>query len=287
MGNVRDLKVRIRAVGNIRQITRAMEMVATTKLRRFQGRAETSGPYTREIQGLVERLASHVGGGGGHPLFTRREGKRCGVLVVTSDRGLCGAYNTNVLARLRAFEQESADREIVRYVIGKKGMSSLGRRRLPVAACFDDPPLEYLTYRDAARIAKWFAEEFLAGRLDEVVVVYTAFRSMTRYEATAFPFLPLGQVGEAASAAGDLLLEPTPARIFDRLIPKYLESRMFNALLESLTSEYASRRVSMKNATDAATDMVGALRRQYNRARQERITKELLEIVGGAEALAG
>lgn len=290
MANVRDLKTRIKSVGNICQITRAMEMVATTKLRRFQMRAESSGPYAQEIEKLVDSLAAHVGGGGGHPLFTRREGKKTGILVVTSDRGLCGAYNTNVLLGLRDYEEANPDREFLRYVIGKKGISYLGRRRIEVAGYFEDPPLEDMGYRDAANLARIFKKEFLEERLDEVLVLYTAFRSMTRYEPTIFPFLPLGSVEQEVGAVTtpvDLLLEPSPARIFDQLIPKYLETRMFNALIESLTSEYASRRVSMKNATDAATEMVGDLKRVYNRARQERITKELLEIVGGAEALSG
>ncbi|HMQ22361.1 MAG TPA: ATP synthase F1 subunit gamma [Planctomycetota bacterium] len=301
MVNIRDLKVRIKAVGNIRQITRAMEMVATTKLRRFQTRAEASGPYTNEIERLVKSLAAGVGGGEGSELFEVREKiKSVGVLVIGSDRGLCGAYNTNALIAHRQWEKTQAGREIKRYVIGKKAMGYFARRKLEVAAYFDDPILEVMGYRDAARLSDFFVKEFVEGRIDEMYVVYSAFKSMTRYVPTVFKFLPLGQIeagagdgaeGSAAAseqkAAGDLLLLPSPEVIFSQLVPKYLEARMFNALLESLTSEYASRRVSMKNATDAASDMVGDLKRVYNRARQERITKELLEIVGGAEAVSG
>ncbi|MDP6424653.1 MAG: F0F1 ATP synthase subunit gamma, partial [Planctomycetota bacterium] len=163
MASVRDLKVRIKAVSNICQITRAMEMVATTKLRRFQTRAEASGPYTREIEGLVQSLAGHVGGGGGHPLFTRREGKRTGLLIVTSDRGLCGAYNTNVLLKLRDWERSQPDRQFMRYVIGKKGMSWLSRRDIDVAGYFEDPPLEQSQFRDAGRLAQLFVKQVLAN----------------------------------------------------------------------------------------------------------------------------
>lgn len=302
MVNIRDLKVRIKAVGNIRQITRAMEMVATTKLRRFQTRAEASGPYTNEIERLVKSLAAGVGGGEGSELFEVREKiKSVGVLVIGSDRGLCGAYNTNALIAHREWEKTQEGREIKRYVIGKKAMGYFARRKLEVAAYFHDPILEVMGYRDAARLSDFFVKEFVEGRIDEMYVVYSAFKSMTRYVPTVFKFLPLGQIeagaggsGEGDSnaaasqkAAGDLLLLPSPEVIFSQLVPKYLEARMFNALLESLTSEYASRRVSMKNATDAASDMVGELKRVYNRARQERITKELLEIVGGAEAVSG
>lgn len=293
MVNVRNLKVRIKAVSNIRQITRAMEMVATTKLRRFQSRAETSGPYAREIEGLVRGLAAHVGGGSGHPLFEVRDKKpeetRVGVVVITSDRGLCGAYNGNLMGKLRAFETEQQGKTIVRYVIGRKGMSWLMRRKLPVEAYLNDPPLEKVTYRDGARLARGMERLFLEGKLDQVWVAYTAFKSMSRYEPQVVQFLPLGAAVQAKEEAAprDYLLEPSSERIFGALLPKYLETRAFNVLIESLTSEYATRRVAMKNATDAANTMVGQLKRTYNRARQERITKELLEIVGGAEALAG
>ena len=311
MANVRDLKVRIKAVGNIRQITRAMEMVATTKLRRFQTRAEASGPYTKEIEQLVGRLASHVGGGGGQPLFEKRPVKKLGLLIVSSDRGLCGAYNTNTLLEADRFEKSLPEGvEVKRYVIGKKAMSWCARRKLDVEAYFEDPILEQMGYRDAARIAQLFEKQFVEAELDEVWISYTRFVSMTKYVPSVIRFLPLGgtedeqadgtetgnadgtETGNADSgskggASVDLILEPSPEAIFGQLVPKYLETRMFNALLESLTSEYASRRVSMKNATDAANDMVGELKRVYNRARQERITKELLEIVGGAEAVSG
>lgn len=299
MVNIRDLKVRIKAVGNIHQITRAMEMVATTKLRRFQTRAEASGPYTKEIERLVESLAAAAGGGEGSELFEVRDKiENVGVLVIGSDRGLCGAYNTNALITARDWEKTQEGRNIKRYVIGKKAMGYFARRKLEVAAYFDDPILEVMGYRDAARLSDFFCKEFTEGRIDQMYVVYTAFKSMTRYEPQVFQFLPLGQISTESrtnepgssgrtSATGDLLLLPSPEIIFGQLVPKYLEARMFNALLESLTSEYASRRVSMKNATDAASDMVGELKRVYNRARQERITKELLEIVGGAEAVSG
>ncbi|MFQ5506690.1 MAG: ATP synthase F1 subunit gamma [Planctomycetota bacterium] len=286
MATIRDLKTRIKAVNNIAKITRAMEMVATTKLKRFQERAVQSRPYTLEIEGLVKNLAAHVGQEE-HPLFDAREGKRTGLLVVTSDRGLCGAYNSFIFQKLREFQVESAGCELEYHVIGRKGMSYLRRRGTEVAAYFEDPPLERMGYRDAARIAQIFVEKFLASELDEVKVLYTAFMSMSRYVPTVFRLLPLSGVGDPDAVRKDYILEPSPERIFTSLLPKYLETRMFNMLIESLTSEYASKRISMKNATDAATEMGGTLKLKYNRARQEKITKELLELVGGAEALKG
>jgi len=290
MATIRDLKLRITAVGNIRQITRAMEMVATTKLRRFQDRAVASRPYALEIEGLVQTLALHVGGGSDNPLFAERDGKRTAILVVTSDRGLCGAYNSNVFATLREYQRANTDRELEYHVVGKKGMAYLHRRVDEIRSYFDDPPLEKMDHRDTAHIAQYFVKLFLDGEVDEVKVLYTQFVSMSRYIPTVFSFLPLSGVadqnGEPRPSA-DVILEPDPATIFGSLIPKYLETRMYNMLIESLTSEYASRRVSMKNATDAATDMGGELKLMYNRLRQDRITKELLELVGGAEALKG
>ncbi len=283
MANIRDLKTRIKSVGNIRQITRAMEMVATTKLRRFQDRAVASRPYADEIEGLVRTLAWRAGELAEHPLFREREVRRSAVLLVTSDRGLCGAYNTNILSLVR--DRLAADRDYSFYVIGRKGRAWLRRRGLDVAAVLDDPPLERLDYRAAARIARRLTGLFVEGGCDEVLVAYTAFKSTARYEPTLTRLLPIGGL-DGAAGGGDLILEPGGREIFDALVPKYLETRVFNFLMESLTSEYASRMVSMKNATDAATEMQSSLRKQYNRARQEKITKELLDIVGGAEALS-
>ena len=240
------------------------------------------------------------------PSSKSAQSRKLGLLIVSSDRGLCGAYNTNALLEAHRFEEQLPEGvEVKRYVVGKKAMSWCARRKLEVEAYFEDPILEQMSYRDAARIAQAFEKQFVEAELDEVWISYTRFVSMTKYVPTVIRFLPLGGGDEGASedgasadgadsdgskaesASADLILEPSPEAIFGQLVPKYLETRMFNALLESLTSEYASRRVSMKNATDAASDMVGELKRVYNRARQERITKELLEIIGGAEAVSG
>jgi len=288
MASVKDLRLRIKSVGNIQQITRAMEMVATTKLRRFQERAVASRPYAEEIAGLVGQLAGVLGAElEGQPLFCAGGGERTAVLLVTSDRGLCGAYNSNLFAKL---EQGIAGRDeslLDFFVYGRKGYRYCARRGLCVARLFVDPRLEAIDFAGAARTARTLVEAFLSGAYARVEVVYTAFESMVRYRPRWLDFLPVRAAGLEAggSAGGDVILEPDAATIFARLVPRYLETRAYNALLESLTSEYASRRVSMKAATDAATDMQKALRGVYNRKRQESITTELLDIVGGAEAL--
>lgn len=289
MASIRDLRNRIKSVGNIRQITRAMEMVASTKLRRFQERAVASRPYAQEIAGLVGRLAALLGDDvGDRPLFKQGEGAKTAVLLVTSDRGLCGAYNSALLKELELWLRADSDRPVDFFVYGRKGYQYLTRRGREVERLFAEPALEQIDYRAAARTARTLVEAFLSGKYKDVVIFYTAFESVVRYVPTRLPLLPVepsAVVTADKGSATDLILEPDPATIFDRLVPRYLETRVYNALLEALTSEYASRRVSMKNATDAAKSMQNALRAVYNRKRQENITKELLDIVGGAEAL--
>lgn len=293
MAGIKELRGRIKSVGNIKQITRAMEMVATTKLRRFQDRAVASRPYAREITGLVGRLAAELGEDlDERPLFRPGRGTRTAVLVITSDRGLCGAYNSNLfreLARWRMGLPENEREQVSHYVYGRKGYQWLTSRGRHVERFFVEPPLEKLDFAAAVRVARALTDRFLAGEYREVVVLYTAFESMVKFVPTWLPLLPIqpsaiGGEGEG-KATGDVILEPDAATIFDNLVPRYLEIRIYNAMLESLTSEFASRRFSMKSATDAAGEMQQVLRGVYNRKRQETITKELLDIVGGAEAL--
>jgi F-type H+-transporting ATPase subunit gamma len=287
MASIRDLRGRIRSVASIRQITRAMEMVATTKLRRFQEKAMASRPYAQEVAGLVSRLAAMLGEEvDSQPLFRRGEGEGIAVLLVTSDRGLCGAYNSNLAKKLEPWIAERKGTPISWYVYGRKGYQYLLRRGREVEHFLVEPSLEKVDYRAAARTAKMLTEAFLSGRFREVVIFYTAFESVVRYVPTVVQLLPVEKPAiEAGKASTDVILEPDAATIFARLVPRYIETRIYNALLESLTSEYASRRVSMKAATDAARDMGKVLKGIYNRKRQENITKELLDIVGGVEAL--
>lgn len=294
MANIRELRGRIRSVNNIKQITRAMEMVATTKLRKYQDRAVQSRPYSQEIRTMVAHLAAVVGshdGGFDLELLRAREGDRVAALVVTSDRGLCGAYNANVLNLARAFEAERPGTQVDWFVVGRKGFQYFERVGANIVDYFEDPPLEKVDFPAARAISNQLVDAFLAGTYRSVHVIYTAFESMVKYVPTDMKLLPIDPAelgdGQSLESHGDYLLEPSPEMIFERLIPKYLETIVYNALMESLTSEFASRRISMQNATDAATEMSGELSRLYNRARQEKITNELLEIVGGAEALKG
>lgn len=283
----------MKSVGGIHQITRAMEMVARTKLRRFQLRAVSSRPYSQEISALVAHMVEVLGAElGGRPLFQKTDGTKVAVLLVTSDRGLCGSYNSNVFKKLEHWRAEHSDVEVDYYVYGRKGYQYLTRRGRSIEHLLVEPILEKIDYRGAARSAKLLVDAYLSGKYSEVIVFYTAFESMVRYVPTEMRYLPIEAAAltaavpaEKAPAAGGVILEPDAKTIFERIVPRYLETRMFNLLLESLTSEYASRMVSMKNATDAAKSLGQALKKVYNRKRQENITKELLDIVGGAEAL--
>ena len=274
-----------------------MEMVASMKLRKVQGRALGFRPYTEEIRSMLQRVSSVAGEEIESPLFAVRTTKKTtGVLVVTSDRGLCGAYNTNVLARFHRFEREllaaDPDRKIKLFVVGKKGYSYFYRRGYDVARYFAEPALEKADFDDAHRMGQALVEAFQDGTVDEVHACYTSFVTAARFEPTIKPFVPLSSqaVGEAdadaAAQLADYLLEPDPITLLERLIPKYLETVVFDIMLSSLASEFASRRMAMKGATDAASRMGKDLKRVYNRVRQDAITKELLDIVGGASAVA-
>ncbi len=291
MAGIKELRVRIKSVGNIKQITRAMEMVASTKLRRFQDRAIASRPYSMEIAGLVARLSSMLGDDvSDQPLFNAGKGTRTLVLFISSDRGLCGAYNTYLFKELEqwlAGRPNAAETDF--FVYGRKGAQYLTARGYNVKRFITDPPMEEIDHRTAALTGRMLVDEFETGEYQDVHLVSTGFESMIKYNPRIEPFLPLTPEslggGEDKAVSADTILEPDANTIFESLVPRYLETRIYSALLESLTSEYASRRFAMKNATDAATDMQKELKSIYNRKRQEKITMELLDIVGGAAAV--
>ena len=289
MAGIKELRLRIKSVGSIKQITRAMEMVATTKLRRFQDRAIASRPYAEEIAGLVGRLAGELGDElAERAIFRHGPGDKVLCMVVSSDRGLCGAYNANLFRKLESWKREQAQ-DVEFLTIGKKVNAYLRSQGYTVVRDITDPPLEKIDYRNAAVVASQLVNAFGTGAYSSVVIMGTDFVSMARYvpRVSLFPPIEPSSLGEGVGKhSGDPILEPSAAEIFDVLVPRYLETQIYNLLLESLTSEYASRRFAMKNATDAANDMQAVLKGVYNRKRQEGITTELLDIVGGAAAVA-
>ena len=289
MANIRDLRQSIHSVGNIQKITRAMEMVASTKLRRFQDRALQARPYSDRLEAMVRSLAAEVAanpegaGEAGRLYLPGAADAPRAVLFVGSDRGLCGAYNSNAAKELDAHLRSVGD-DFTLYVIGRKAMAHAARMGYPVAAYFEDLVLEKMDFAGAAAVTKVLTSDFLAGKTRSVAICSTRFRSLVRYEPALHAFLPIVPL-EGGVAPSSLLLEPTRSAVLGRLIPRYLETRIFHLLLEALASEFASRRFAMKNATEAAGDMKRDLTRSYNRARQAKITSEITEIVSGAEAL--
>ncbi|MFN8824375.1 MAG: ATP synthase F1 subunit gamma [Planctomycetota bacterium] len=293
MANLKELRGRIKSVASIAQITRAMEMVASMKLRKVQAKAQSFHPYVDEIRHMIEALAGKVGGDGEVPLFQAREVNTVGLLVITSDRGLCGSYTSYVLALLRRTidELKAQGKQVKFWVYGRKGYAWLQRRGFAVERFFVEPPLDKADFGAAKMVGQAMVEAFTSGACDQVRLVYTRFQSMIKFVPTDAQFLPIQSipVGQAAKADQyelDFLMEPDATTIFNRLLPRYLETVVFDAMLQSLTSEHASRRMAMKGATDAAVRMNKGLKKVYNRARQENITKELLDIVGGASAVS-
>jgi F-type H+-transporting ATPase subunit gamma len=303
MANLKELRGRIKSVAGIAQITRAMEMIASMKLRKVQAKAMTFHPYTEELRGVIERLAAKVGAPSGSPWFRTTHPHTTGALLITSDRGLCGSYNANMFKSLQALLAEvravDPDRQLKFWCYGRKGYTWLVRRGFKVERFFVEPPLDKLDFTAARMVVGELSKAFLEGAVDSVRVVYTRFASMIRFEPTTARFLPVmgkdfittsfnraAQEAAAKEPELDYLIEPDASVVFETLLPRYLETVVFDAMLQSLASEYASRRMAMKSATDAAVSMSKELKKVYNRARQENITKELLDIVGGANAVS-
>ncbi|MFM7597352.1 MAG: F0F1 ATP synthase subunit gamma [Actinomycetota bacterium] len=300
---LRELRGRIRSAESIKKITRAQELIATSRIAKAQARVEAARPYSAEITNMLSNLAAEAALD--HPLLVpRAEPKRAGVLVVSSDRGLCGGYNANVLRQaeelIALLRQEG--KTPVLYVVGRKALSYFSFRNWTITRSWVGVS-EKPTYEDAQEIAEFLVDAFLAGSddfgddpgedgilgVDELHIVFTEFRSMLSQFAEARRIAPLEveYVGEESSGPHTLFsFEPDANTLFESLLPRYIATRIFSALLESSASESASRRRAMKAATDNADDLIKVLTLMANRERQAQITQEISEIVGGANALA-
>jgi F-type H+-transporting ATPase subunit gamma len=287
MASLRDIRRRIKSVKNTQQITKAMKMVSAAKLRRAQERALAFREYADGIAGVATRLAA-LGGVESHPLAEGREGKAVDVLVVTSDKGLCGSFNSNVLnAAARFLREHQADGGTFNVVVaGKKTRDWAKRRGFPVAGEFVD------TYRGvdralAASVTRLITDRFLAGQSDGAWVVYNEFVSVITQRVILRRILPLAPAAAEEGAGGDALFEPDRPSLAAQLFPDLVSSQVFRALLESSASEHGARMAAMDAATRNAGEMIAKLTLTYNRARQAVITKELIEVVSGADALGG
>jgi F-type H+-transporting ATPase subunit gamma len=286
MPSLKALRKRIASVRSTQQITKAMKMVSAAKLRRAQEAALAARPYARKLGELLGNLTAWLPADA-HPLLRQpAEVRRVHLLLITADRGLCGAYNSNLIRQAEAFLREHRDRQPSLTLVGRKGVEHFRRRRAEIAEQFVG--IGNPTFELARKIAAGLAARYASGATDRVVVLYSAFRSALSQVPTVETLLPIAPVGRpGAGPAPEYLVEPGRVAVLGRLLPRYLEVAVFGALLEAAASEHGARMTAMDSATNNAAEMIFSLTLQMNRARQAAITKELMEIVSGAEALKG
>ena len=301
MAKARAIVKRRKAVRNIKKITKTMQMISTAKFQKALKRAVGTKPYTRKIRELVAELATALGDNADHPLLRPASGTgKTALLVITSDRGLAGAYNGSVLRAANAFirGEEAAGRHIELYVSGKKGVATFNFQRRPIAKRLDqfsDQP----AFADVDAVAEDFIRQYTEGKIDAVRVAYMQFISAGQQKAEVMQLLPLTSLADAAAQKPDdkakadepkeqtvYEFSPDPKTLLDELLPQTVKTALFQAFLDATTSENVARMVAMKSATDNADKMAKALSMQYNRARQSQITTELSEIMGGVEAMS-
>jgi F-type H+-transporting ATPase subunit gamma len=291
MASLIDIRRRLKSVRNMRQITRAMKMVSAARLRRAQDRAIAARPYAKALREVLASVSSRVREAK-HPLLAAREERKVALLVVEGDKGLAGAFNANVNRAVAHLLAEKKEWESVTVLpIGKKAFDYWKRRSTPLAPKSYPGIFARVEYSQAKEIADWLTAEFVEGRIDAAYVVFNEFRSVISQIVRRERLLPISRseaaLTEAAPGAPptDYIYEPDPATILAKLLPRHLEFAIFRILLESAAAEHGARMTAMDAATRNAGDMIDSLTLTYNRARQARITKELIEIVSGAAAL--
>ncbi len=283
--SVRAIKRKVRSVGNIKKITRAMQMVSAAKLKKVQVRLMELRPYSDKIHEFLQGLAAQVKDLR-YPLFQPREKvKKIGVVVVMADKGLCGSYNSNMVRHVQRFLEEQ-NKPYAATAVGKKAVDWFRKQGTALRADYAQLPTE-IPFSQIKAMTKALVDDFLSGAVDEVHLLFTRYVNALTFKPGHVKFLPIEPGGGDAKLSHEYEFEPEPAKILDQLIPRYVEVSFHRLLLESMSSEHAARMNAMRNATDSATDLIDALTLQYNNARQAGITKELLDIVGGAEALKG
>jgi F-type H+-transporting ATPase subunit gamma len=289
MAGLRAIKRRIVSVKNTRKITRAMKMVAAARLRKAQQRITYLRPYAKKTAELLTSVAARVEGEEDvHPLLRRREEKKVLIVVLTSDRGLAGGFNASI--NKRAFrmwkELEAQGKKVSFAIVGKKGGEYFKRRDADIQHVFRGV-FEDLTSAKAGEVGRYIVDRYVAGDLDAAYFVYNEFKSAITQVVSVEQVLPVKVDASTATLKTDYIYEPNKEALLERLLPMYMEIQSFRALLESVASEHGARMTAMDNATRNASEMIERLTLQYNRARQASITKELMEIIGGAEALKG
>lgn len=289
MPNLKDIKRRIGSVKNTQKITRAMKLVSAAKLRRAQEAISAARPYAVKIGEVVSVLASAVDHNSHELLRETETVEKALVLVITSDRGLCGPFNGGLLRTVETFLHERKDElgEIAVEVVGRKGVAYFGNRKHTVAGKHPELMLKGVDFASARKLVESLSASFVEGEYDRVYVAYNEFKSAIQINQRIEQVLPVAAVEqEGDEQLGDFIFEPDRDLLLSALLPKYVETQIFRAMLDSKASEHGSRMTAMDNATNNASDMIGKLTLQYNRARQAAITKELVEITSGAQAIS-
>lgn len=286
MPGTKEIRRRIRSVISIQQITRAMEMIAVSRMKRAEDRLRSARPYAQKIHELMESLAPSLPRID-HPLLVKREVKRIGLLLITSDKGLCGGYNANAISRAGQFIEQHPDQEIRLILVGRKGYDCYRRKVYPIDHTLLQISKE-ISLQEVKEISGVIVKGFEEGRYDEVDMVYTRYQSAINAKPVLVKLLPIerSEVSKVGNEAqGEPIFEPNAEKIMAALLPRYLEAQIYNGMVESVASEQGARMVSMKSATENAEEMISSLTLSFNKARQASITKELLEVTTGAEAL--
>jgi F-type H+-transporting ATPase subunit gamma len=300
MANLQDLRRRVRSVRNMQKITKAMKMVAAARLRRAQERVVAARPYANTMMRVLGRLAERAGDFH-HPLLDRRGDEHLVIALVTADKGLCGGFNTNLIKAAQLFIREHPDKKVDIVTIGRKGRDFFRRRPIQILGEYVNVTARAVNHEDAAVIARELMQMFTAedSTIDKVFLIYNEFKSVMSQSVTTRQLLPIGAEALAAEPAGetphpgegetliDYLYEQPPAQIFGDLLPRYVETQLFYALLESVASEHGARMTAMDSASKNAGEVIETLTLNMNRVRQASITREIIEVVSGARAQEG
>ena len=285
MASLGEIRTRISSVKSTQQITKAMKMVAAAKFRKAQERILATRPYAQKFQEIVGHLVTRIENGT-HPLLNERPVEKILLVVVTADRGLCGAFNANIIRHVETVVESHKDKEVSLYIVGKKGYEYFSRRNYTII----DHKVEifnHLAFLDATTTAQTLVQAYINEEFDQIEIIYNAFKSALRQELTHEQFLPFKPDEEMKQSASqvDYLYEPGKEEILEMILPRQLNIHLWKVFLESNAAEQGARMTAMEAATDNAEELIGELTLHYNRARQAAITKEISEIVGGAEAL--
>ena len=292
MGNLKEIRTRISSIESTQKITSSMKLVSAAKLRRAQTAIQYLRPYSEKLNEILHNLSDSATSTEGLPLFEQRAPEKVVLVVITSNKGLCGAFNANIVKQVNSLINEKYAPQHqagnVRLIcIGKKGNEQLSKL-YPVIQ-YNETLLDNPEFSELAAIADYLTSEFLQHNIDKVDIVYNQFLNAATQRVTVEEFLPIAHLdeGEAAGPKKDYIIEPSPQELLEALIPKILKNQLYKTLSDSIASEHGARMISMTKATDNATEILRDLRLKYNNARQSSITNELIEIVSGAEALKG